>query len=305
MSTYESQSSKTIRGTQSFVGTMSWVWKHPLLVGLEILWRWLWGIPALWLTARTAKRILDQHPVDWTALQHASLLDPMHAAEVAGAIITVLAAPVTEALTWLLPLLMLTWVAAHTIGRTIVLHRIDAELIPRPATFLLLTLLRLVALALAFAVWWRSLLWSSTITIANPIAQGREPNLVGYCALLIIFSMGVFVLWGVVSWIFSIAPLLAVVRQLTAAQAIRESFRLGALRQKLVEINLVMGIVKITLIVLAMVFSATPLPFQSVATDSFLHTWWAGVTVAYLIASDFFHVARAVAYLQLYRRATG
>jgi hypothetical protein len=200
---------------------------------------------------------------------------------------------------------MLTWVAAHTIGRTIVLHRIDAELIPRPATFLLLTLLRLVALALAFAVWWRSLLWSSTITIANPIAQGREPNLVGYCALLIIFSMGVFVLWGVVSWIFSIAPLLAVVRQLTAAQAIRESFRLGALRQKLVEINLVMGIVKITLIVLAMVFSATPLPFQSVATDSFLHTWWAGVTVAYLIASDFFHVARAVAYLQLYRRATG
>ncbi len=74
----------------------------------------------------------------------------------------------------------------------------------------------------------------------------------------------------------------------------------GAVEGKLVEINLVMGIVKIALIVLAMVFSATPLPFESVTTPEFLMWWWAGVTVLYLLASDFFHVARQVAYLQLW-----
>ncbi len=79
------------------------------------------------------------------------------------------------------------------------------------------------------------------------------------------------------------------------------AFRLGPLKSKLVEINLVMGIVKIALIVLAMVFSATPLPFESVTTPQFLAWWWIGVTVVYLLASDFFHVARQVAYLELWR----
>ena len=45
---------------------------------------------------------------------------------------------------------------------------------------------------------------------------------------------------------------------------------------KLVEINLVMGIVKIALMVLALVFSACPLPFESVATPEFLTWWWMG-----------------------------
>ena len=79
------------------------------------------------------------------------------------------------------------------------------------------------------------------------------------------------------------------------------AFRLGPLKSKLVEINLVMGIVKIALMVLALVFSATPLPFESAATPEFLWCWWIGVAVLYFIASDFFHVARLVGYLRLWR----
>jgi hypothetical protein len=85
------------------------------------------------------------------------------------------------------------------------------------------------------------------------------------------------------------------------AASLRAARRLGPLKGKLVEINLVMGIVKIALIVLAMVFSATPLPFESVTTPEFLAWWWVGVTVFYLVASDFFHVARLVGYLELWR----
>jgi hypothetical protein len=86
-----------------------------------------------------------------------------------------------------------------------------------------------------------------------------------------------------------------------AGRSLASSFQLGPLKIKLIEINLVMGIVKIALIVLAMVFSASPLPFEKVASQEFLTWWWGGVTVLYFVGSDFFHVARLVAYLELWQ----
>jgi hypothetical protein len=116
-----------------------------------------------------------------------------------------------------------------------------------------------------------------------------------------VLTLGLFTLWAVVSWVLSVAPLLAMLRGLGVRASLAAAFRLGPLKGKLVEINLVMGIVKIALIVLAMVFSATPLPFESVTTPEFLTWWWIGVGVLYFIASDFFHVARLVGYLHLWR----
>jgi hypothetical protein len=100
--------------------------------------------------------------------------------------------------------------------------------------------------------------------------------------------------------VLSVAPLLAMRDNLGAAASLAAAFRLGPLRSRLVEINLVMGIVKIALIVLAMVASACPLPFESVATPQFMLCWYAAVTVLYLVASDLFHVVRLVAYLELW-----
>jgi hypothetical protein len=94
-------------------------------------------------------------------------------------------------------------------------------------------------------------------------------------------------------------------RGLGVGGSLAAAFRVGPVRSKLVEINLVMGIVKIALIVLALVFSASPLPFESVTTPEFLFWWWLLVTGVYFVASDFFHVARQVAYLQLWRAYEG
>jgi hypothetical protein len=158
-----------------------------------------------------------------------------------------------------------------------------------------------VALAGSFAVWFVCLRWTSNVAVARPMAAGEEPNLVLYFALAIVSTLGLFTLWAVMSWVFSVAPLLAMLRGVGVGESLRAARRLGPLKGKLVEINLVMGIVKIALIVLAMVFSATPLPFESVTTPEFLAWWWVGVTVFYLVASDFFHVARLVGYLELWR----
>jgi hypothetical protein len=171
----------------------------------------------------------------------------------------------------------------------------------RPLTLICLQALRLIALGTSFAAWFWCLRADAVIAVATPIAEGREPNLVLFCALAIVATLGMFTLWAIVSWVFSIAPLLAMLRGLNAGAALRASLGLGELKSKLVEINLVMGIVKIALVVLAMVFSACPLPFESIATPDFMAHWYIAVSIWYLVASDFFHVVRLAAYMQLWR----
>jgi hypothetical protein len=89
------------------------------------------------------------------------------------------------------------------------------------------------------------------------------------------------------------------------ASALAASVRLGPLTMQLVEVNLVLGIVKLALIVLAMVFSAVPLPFEAQMSGSALYLWWAAVAIWYLAVSDFFQVARLAAFVAFWQRRQG
>jgi hypothetical protein len=286
----------------------------PALTGLEVLWRWAVGMPALWLIGSRVKTILAAHTQGTFAmsrlgLDHALLSDPVGAltADPMGAVgkltaaVSLVLPDIVHAAVWIAPLLLLVWVAISSIGRTVVLRRVDARLVARPGTLMALQAIRIAALAAIFWIGWAAIQATARVAVTDPIAAGQEPNLVLYCALAIVSTLGLFTLWAVMSWVFSVAPLLAMLRGLGMGASLKAAFRLGPLKAKLVEINLVMGIVKIALIVLAMVFSASPLPFESVATEGFLLWWWAGVTVLYFVGSDFFHVARLVAYLDLWR----
>jgi hypothetical protein len=291
----------TVRGTQSFVHTLSECWRRPSLTALEVLWRWAYGIPALLILWFEGSKILRETPVDFIALRNMTVLDPMGSAATLAKSFEVLLPPVLRVALWLAPLMVVTWVVVSAAGRTIVLRRADGRLHRRVGTLIVLQALRVMALLGSFAVWFWCVERVAEWTVTGPIAAGGEPNLVGYFALVILATLGLFTLWAVVSWALSVAPLLAMLRGLGAGESLAAAFRLGPLKSKLVEINLVMGIVKIALIVLAMVFSATPLPFENVTTPEFLTWWWIGVTVLYFLGSDFFHVARQVAYLQLWR----
>jgi hypothetical protein len=291
----------TVRGTQSFVHTLSECWRRPSLTALEVLWRWAYGVPVLLVLRYEAIRILEETPVDFAALRNMTVLDPMGSVTTLAKAMEALLPPVLRVALWLAPLMVVVWVVMSAVGRTVVLRRADGRLHRRVGTLIVLQAVRVVALLVSFAVWFWCMERVAELTVMGPIAAGGEPNLVGYFSLVIVATLGLFTLWAVVSWALAIAPLLAMLRGLGVGGSLVAAFRLGPLKAKLVEINLVMGIVKIALIVLAMVFSATPLPFESVTTPEFLLWWWVGVTVVYFLASDFFHVARQVAYLQLWR----
>ena len=300
-----------VRGTQSFVGTLSSVWRRPWLTGLEVAWRWVYGVPAMVLVWSQAKDVLlaatggtldpGRLGLDKALLNDpvgALSADPLGAAgKFAGAV--GLVRPGMERVgAWVVPVVVVGWVVASAVGRTLVLRRAEVRLQGRVVTMMGLHAVRVGALALVFGVWFGVVRWCSVVAVGGPMAEGREPNLVGWFAMVIVATLAMFTGWGFVSWVFTAAPLLGMARSLGVTESLRAALRMGAARGKLVEVNLVLAVVKIALIVLAMVFSATPLPFESVTTPEFLRWWWVGVAVVYLLWSDFFHVARLVGYLQ-------
>ena len=307
-----------VRGTQSFVHTLSLTWRSPGLTLREIAWRWAYGIPALALVlwqGRRALLVATEGTLDpaQVGLDKALLNDPvgaltantMSAAGKFGEAFQQVWPALEPALLWVLPLLLLGWIAISSVGRNWVARAADPTLKPHVATLMGLQAVRTGALLALVAGWLWGLSAASEATVSAPLAHGGEPNLVGLCAAVIVLSLTLFTGWAAVSWVLGVAPLLAMLEGYGVFASIRAATRLGALRGKLVEVNLVLGIVKIILVVLAMVFSATPLPFEAVTTQGFLLWWWGGVTLLYLLWSDFFHVARLLGYLQLWHAVEG
>lgn len=287
-----------VRGTQSFLNVMHDVWRRPSLLGLELLWRWLFGIPLTAILAWQGWRIYAAAAPQLaaTGLANVSLVYPMQSAESLLSVYEILAPPILHLLTWLLPVAVVAWAIASGIGRSAVLRRYDPSLPRRWGALIALQLFRVLFYGASLWFWFAAMQWSARVTL-----WGGQENVPGYCALVICISLGIFTVWALVSWVSLIAPLLVLLEKRGVASSLVRSFRLGPLTGKLVEINLIMGIIKLALTVLAMVWSAMPLPFEAQVQGASLYAWWALGTILYCIASDFFHVARLAAFIELWR----
>jgi hypothetical protein len=300
-----------IRGTQSFVAIMGQVWDRPSLTALEIAWRWLPAVVIL-LAALIASHVAGSHGIDVSLdanfredvslIRSISIFQPVTAVDTVHSACADLVSLILPVLMWLLPLVLIAWNLIAALGRTLVLRHLDPALHARRFSTFVLGTLRALLLAGAWALWFWGLDFAARTTITSPAARNQEPNVVLFAAMLICGTLALYVVWAIFSWFLQLAPLLAMRLNLGPAAALLAALKSSRnLRGKLIEINLVMNIVRIALIVLAMVFSATPLPFNTITTQTFLDFWWCGVGLAYLALSDYFHVVRAAAYLSLHR----
>jgi hypothetical protein len=210
-------------------------------------------------------------------------------------------------LSWLVPVAGVAWVVVSGLGRSVVLRRLDSDSesrVPfRPLQMMVLQAAWLAVLAVTFWGWFCSIGWVAD----THIPAFGEPDLIGFSIWLIFLSLAFFTGWALVSWPLSIAPLLMLREKRSPIGALLESLRLGkSFTGKLVEINLVMGIVRLALIVLAMVFSAAPLPFSDELGGDALHVVWAASLVFYLVANDYFQVVRLKGLMEFWKmfRAT-
>ncbi len=150
--------------------------------------------------------------------------------------------------------------------------------------------------------WFRSIAWVA----ATHITAETEPDLVGYSMWVIFLSLGFFTLWALINWAVSIAPLLVLLEGVSPFAALVRSVKLGrTFTGKLVEISMVMGIVNLALVVLAMVFSAAPLPFSDQLGGDTLHAVWAAAAIFYLVASDYFQVVRLKSCVEFWHAYRG
>jgi hypothetical protein len=141
---------------------------------------------------------------------------------------------------------------------------------------------------------------------ASHINAGGEPDLVGYAIWAICFTLAFFTAWALISWALSIAPFIMLLENRSILSALGQSLHLGkSFTGKLAEVNLVMGIVKLGLIVLAMVFAAAPLPFSDELGSGSLRVVTAASTIFYLVANDYFHVVRLKGFMEFWRTYRG
>jgi len=291
-----------IRGTQKLVDQMGWVFVRPQLTGLEVAWRWIFGVPMLLICWREFQRIMTAVPPESAGLNNLDTQNPWVAVLQLGNVWAHYQPHVAAVLQWLTPAAALAWVVVSGVGRGIVFKRLEPGLRFRPVAMILLQAVWLALIAVICWCWFLSIQWVA----ATHISPEGEADLVGYAIWAIFLSLGFFSLWALISWPVSIAPMLVLLEDRSPASALVESFRLGKVfTGKLMEINLVMGIVTLMLIVLAMVFSAAPLPFADELGPDALHFAAAGAAIFYLVASDYFQVVKLKSFIEFWRTYRG
>jgi hypothetical protein len=288
---------KPVRGTQSAVGQMGWVFARPSLTAIEVSWRWLVGAPLLLVCWLQLQKILIALPPESTGLDKLDLQNPWVSAVRLDDAWELYRPHVTHVLGWLAPVAAAAWIVISALGRNLVMKRLEPRLPFRPAAMMALQAAWLVVLVFTCWAWYSSIGWAAATHIGN----GAEPDLVGYTMWVIFLTLGFFTLWALVSWAVTIAPMLVLLENRSAVSALGQSLRLGkAFTGKLVEINLVMGIVKLALLVLAMVFSSVLLPFSDEIGAGALHLEWIIVSLFYFIASDYFQVVRLKGFIEFW-----
>lgn len=294
--------SRRVRGTQTIVEQMGWVFTRPSLTALEVLWRWVFGIPIFLVCYVQVQKLFALLPPDATGLTDFDISNPWLSSVKVAVAWDMYRPHVVELLRWLAPLAALAWIVVSGVGRNLVLKRMERRLPFRPVAMMVLQAAWLAVLVLTGLAWWKSIRWAAATHIGN----GSTPDLVGYSIWVIFLSLGFFSFWALVSWWVAIAPMLLLLEGRTILGSLGQSLKLGrAFTSKLVETNMVMGIVKMCLLVLAMVFSAVMLPFANQVGLSTLHEEWLIVSVFYFVASDYFHAVRLKGFVEFWKLFRG
>jgi hypothetical protein len=290
--------SAPLRGTQSLVGQMGWVFDRPLLTALAVGWRWIFGVPFLVICLHQARQILAALPPESAGLTSLDLQNPWIAAVQLSNAWALYQPHVCVVLRWLLPVAALAWVILSGFGRALILRRMEPQLRFCPLQMIALQSAWLALFGVTCWEWFCSISWVA----AAHITSAGEPDLIGYSMWVIFLSLGFFTAWALLSWPLLIAPLLMLLEEKSVLSSLLESLQLGRVfSAKLVEINLVMGIVNLALIVLAMVLSAAPLPFSDQLGSGALHVVWALAAIFYLVASDYFQVVRLKGFVEFWK----
>lgn len=277
---------------------MGWMLQHPAVVAVEVAWRWLFGIPFLLVCWSRMQHVLTILTPEESGLTSINAQNPWIAAGELSRAWWQYQPLIVQELRWIAPVAALVWILISAFGRNIALKLAEPRIRLRPVAMILLQTAWLIVFGGICWGWFRSVGWAASTHFHGV----NEPELIGFAIWLIFLSLGFFTIWALLGWIVSVAPVLMLLEDISATSSLRLAFKLGRpFTSELFEIGMVMGIVNLALMVVAMVLSAAPLPFSDILGGEALHVVWAGATVFYLVAHDYFQIVRMKCFVQFWK----
>ncbi|MBS1803344.1 MAG: hypothetical protein JST28_08245 [Acidobacteria bacterium] len=272
--------------------------RHPAVVATEVGWRWLYGIPFLLVCWTRLQHVLAILTPEDSGIASINAQNPWIAAGELSRAWWQYQPLVARELHLIGPIAAVVWILVSAFGRNLSLKIAEPRIRFRPLSMIVLQTAWLIVFGGICWGWLRTIGWVAV----THFSRAGEPDLIGFAIWLIFLSLGFFTIWALLGWIVSVAPVLMLMEERSPTSALRLTFKLGRpFTSELFEIGMVMGIVSLALIVVAMVLSAAPLPFSDVLGPSSLHVVWAGATVFYLIAHDYFQIVRLRCFVQFWR----
>ena len=267
----------------------------PALVLAELGWRWAFGAAAMTISAYALGRVLAT-----THLSNADLLAlrSRTPALVADALTHILhdAWPGLVAVSAiLLPSLTVLWILAATLGRAATLQALRNLEKAAVRSILGLSFLR-AALAVAGV-----LAWLAAFIVARLAAAQVERNSPGVFLLVFLaLSFLVSILWSVLNWYLSVAPVFAVGDGRDSLGAMAEATRaVRSNRRAFSSVSSVFGFLRLFALVMATIAGLMPLALAGTAPSGVVLALMGLVALGYFAFADVLYIARLAAYVKI------
>jgi hypothetical protein len=271
--------------------------QNPGIAVIEIAWRWTFGLLATVLLLLGSKAFLAGLKLSKADEQTLRGNDPtmiaavlVHILQQAGvwqrlfAIVAAVAVPSA-----------IIWIIAATLGRAATLKKLMPGADVNAKAILGLNIARATLLFVAVIAWYIWMVLCAVITISP--SESINPL---YLLLSLLALPVIGLIWGLLNWILSLAPVLAVSEGAGAWKLYADTVTVARRhRSKFVSVSTWLGLPRFAGMVIALVFAIIVL----IATDSVLvgTVALAIISLAYCAFADYLYVVRLAAYAQIAR----
>ena len=266
--------------------------RDPAIVAIEIAWRWSFGLIGTILLALGTRAFLAGLKVsegDESALHGhdptmiaAALTHILQQGGVLQRLVGIMAAVAVPS--------AIVWIIAATLGRAATLRRLMPASNANTAAILGLTVSRAALLAVSVVAWYLWMVLCAFLTLSS-----AEPNYPFYLLLSMLALPVIAIVWGMLNWILSVAPLTAVRDGSSAGKAYAETVRVVRRhRGEFTSVSTWLGLPRLAAMVIGLMAAVVIL----IATDSLVigSTAITIITLAYCAFADYLYVVRLAAY---------
>ena len=265
----------------------------PVLLLVEIGWRWSFGAIAIIAFCFSAFLVLDSIPLDSRSLQTMAALNPLQLAQKIAEGIASIAGLLWRTMLSVGFVVTAIWVLFSALGRYATLMRRALKPGATLQVYFVTSVLRAMLTWGCIAAWFLAGLFAGAIGSTN--TQAYSPNVGLMSAILFVAFLVISGVWSTLNWVLSLVPLRT---EPTWSECFHRTMSfIRAQRDELLEVSIVIGTLRAAVFVVAVLLSVaagTVITNVRIFVADLL-----AISLLYFLVADFLYVARLVAFAKL------